>query len=77
MDEERAVLGAGDDEAQLGRDDDAGDGVLVASQDSSGGRNLRGELLDTDWRRAVVFGSGGKINELLLVLTSVIGTDTT
>ena len=45
MDEERPVPGAGDDEAQLGRDDDAGDGVLVAGQDSSGGWDLRGKII--------------------------------
>ena len=58
VDEERAVLGAGDDEAQLGRDDDAGDGVLVASQDSSGGRDLRGNII---WR-CLMARRGRKIN---------------
>ena len=44
VDEERPVPGAGDDEAQLGGDDYAGDGVLVAREDSSGSRNLRGNI---------------------------------
>ena len=45
VDQQRAVLGAGDDEAELGGDDDAGDGVLVASQDSSGSWDLRGNII--------------------------------
>ena len=34
------LLGARDDEAQLGGDDGAGDGVLVTSEDGPGGRHL-------------------------------------
>ena len=41
MDQQRAVLGAGDDEAELGGDDDTGDGVLVPGQYGAGGRDLR------------------------------------
>ena len=59
VDEERPVPGAGDDEAQLGGDDGAGDGVLVAGQDSAGGRNLREGISAPDCRCAVVFGAGG------------------
>ena len=40
VDEERAVLGAGDNQAELCRDDDTGDGVLVSCQDCSGCRDL-------------------------------------
>ena len=58
VDEERPVPGAGDDEAQLGRDDDAGDGVLVASQDSSGSWDLRGNII---WR-CLMARRGRKIN---------------
>ena len=72
MDEKRPVLGAGDDEAQLGRDDDACDGVLVASQDSSGGRDLRGNII---WR--CLMARRGEEDKLIVILTSVIGTDTT
>ena len=58
VDEERAVLGAGNDETQLGRDDDAGDGVLVPGQDGSGGRDLGGNIISRC--------GGGEKDKLLL-----------
>ena len=40
VDQQRPVHRPGDDEAQLGGDDDTGDGVLVAGEDSAGGGDL-------------------------------------
>ena len=42
VDQQGAVHGTGDDEAELGGDDDTGDGVLVAGEDGAGCGDLGG-----------------------------------